>query len=216
MIVKRPWRFIRNWGGLGNFVDSDCVVAAYFHILMALAVLNGSTFKKILYRLGFRVPHTPFALKEYTAYLATLGQKPGPESGVGVDGWLNWQKAQGNVLDWCYVGKPGQPVSESALRSAIDNFGGVLGVGCLTDFAYRHSRKTWFLRTGDQPDPSIGHALALLDYNKAADRGVTWGHWQGMTIPYRELCFNALLVFVHKDDPNAQLKLKILQTMSSQ
>jgi len=207
--MKRPWRFIRNWGGMGNLVDGDCTVAAYYHVLMALNVLNGSSFKKILYRLGFRVPGTKFALKEYTAYLATLGQKPG-KTGVAPDGWLNWQKEQGNVLGWKYVEVPGQALSEQSLRTALDNFGGAILVGCLTSAAYNQMANPWVVNKGDVPNPNLGHAVAFLDYTDTDDRCVTWGKWHGMTIDFRELCFNGAFVFAHKNDPNAQEKLQLL------
>jgi len=213
--MKRPWRFIRRWGGLGNLIDGDCTVAAYYHVIMALNVLNGSSFKKIIYRLGFRVPGTKFALKEYTAYLATLGQKPGPESGVAVDGFLNWQKAQGNVLGWAYVVPAGATLTESALRAALDNFGGVILAGDLTSTAYNQMANPWVLNAGDVPNPNLGHAVAFLDYNDTVDRIVTWGKWHAMTIAFRELCFDSAFVFVNKNDPNAQAKLKVLATMKA-
>ena len=216
--MKRIWRFIRNWGTLGNLVEGDCTAAAYYHVIMALEVINGSTFKRVLYRLGYRVPHSPFVVKEYTAYLATLGQKPSATTGVDPAGWLQWQQDQGNVLAWKQLPTP---LTEAVLRQALDYFGGVMlggelsqnamgSVGPWLNFAWRYSTNSF-----DQPDPNLGHEVAYLDYTKNMDRCVTWGQWQYMTITFREKCFTYGHVFVHKSDPNAQAKLRILSGMSA-
>ena len=214
--MSRVWRFIRNWGSLGNIVDGDCTVAAYYHIIMALAVLNGSSFKRILYRIGFRVPGTPFALKEYAAYLATLGQKPGPDTGVDPAGWLAWQQAQGNVLGWKQLP---MPLTEASLRAALDKFGGVMLGGELSQNADANAGPwlnwAWTYSTNkfDQPDPSLGHEVAYLDYTRNMDRAVTWGRWQYMTITFRIKCFTYGHVFVHKSDPDAARKLALLEAL---
>lgn len=216
--MKRPWRFIRRWGTLGNFVDGDCTVAAYYHCVMALNVLNGSTFKRILYRLGFKVPGDKFALAKYTEYLATLNEKPSAETGVAPDGWLNWIKAQGQIFDWLQLPvQQGPLLLETTLRSALDNFGAVMLVGQLSLNNYNNYGPRFVWKYGPepqyQPDPSLGHAMAYLDYTQNTDLAVTWGQWQPMTITCREKCWNYAYVFVHKDDPNAQEKLTLLNSM---
>lgn len=215
--MNRPYRFIKNWFGLGNFLFGDCTVAAYYHCLMALNVLPTSTFKRILYRLGFKVPGEKFAIAKYTEYLATQGQKPGPDVGVAPDSWLAWQQSQGIVLGWKRVQDAQGNLSETSLRSALDKFGCVMLVGQLSINAYHNSGPRFVWKYGPepqyQPDPNLGHAVAYLDYTPMIDYVVTWGHWQPMTITCREKCWTNAYVFVHKDDPNAAAKLTMLATL---
>lgn len=210
---------IKNWGTLGNMVDGDCVVAAYYHICMAKNTLKGSTLKKLLYRLGYRVPGTPFALEEYTAYLATLNEKPGPDQGVAVDGWLNWQQTQGNVTAWAAL--PYQ-ASEAQVRQAMIDFGGVILGGELSQYAYNHAYDIWRYSAVDpsmQGDPNLGHAVAFLKYANGVDSFVSWGVWESMTETFRVKCFYSPYVFLLKSQENdpgyaaALAKIQALQTL---
>ena len=66
---------------------------------------------------------------------------------------------------------------------------------------------------GDQPNPGMGHMIALEKYNYSTDTAITWGQFQKMTTEYRDKCFTYGFVFVFKTDPKAKAKLAILATM---
>lgn len=219
---------IRRWGGLGNFVDGDCTVAAYYHILMAKNMVRANPLAKMAYRLGFRVPGPKFAIDEYTAYLATLNEKPGPEQGVAVDGWLDWQKSQGNVTAWAQVTPttPSDPTGtnfEARVRDAMVNCGGAILAGQLNKNAYDNwGRGTvWDYKPNDPayaPDYNLGHAIAMLACQPTRDYAVTWGEWQTMTVAFRETIMNGVFVYLHKDDeqlPDYAQRLSKMDVLNS-
>ena len=196
---------IKAWKMLGNNIDGDCVVAAYYHILMAKNMVRANPLVKMAYRLGFRAPGPKFAIEEYTAYLATLNEKPGPEQGVAVEGWLAWQEAQGKVTAWAQVRNPETPDFEDRVRQAMVDFGGVILAGGLSRNAYND----WGPGTcweydpnvpGDQSDPTLGHAIAMLACQPTKDYAVTWGYWQTMTVAFRQANMTGAFVYLHADD----------------
>ena len=213
---------IRYWGILGNDVDGDCTVAAYYHIVMAKNVVRLSPLTRFAYRIGFKVPGTKFALAKYTEYLATLNEKPSPETGVALDGWLNWMMGQGQVIDWVQL-NPTLPDYEGRIREAMVQCGGVMLVGQLSKESYYNwgPGTTWKYSPtvpAEQPDPTLGHAIAMLAYKGDNDYAVTWATWQAMTSAYREACMTSAFVFLHKDDqklPDFSQRLTYLQSLKA-
>lgn len=193
---------IRRWGDLGNFVEGDCTVAAYYHVVMAKNRQRSR--RGWLYRLGFSVPGTPYALEEYAAYLATIGESPSPSTGVGEEGWLDWQKSNGLVVEWAQV-KPvlsSDPRDfETRIREAMVDYGGAMMAGYLTQRAVAASGPRVVWTTGpdaiDTPNPSFSHSVALLATTAERDYCVTWGKWQPMTLDFRAACFPGVFVFLH-------------------
>ena len=198
---------------LGNAIAGDCTVAAFYHIVMCLARVRAGFFKRWMYRLGFVIPDTQFALAEYDGYLYSIGQKPSSDPGVDPAGWLAWQQGQGNVLGW----KQLPNMTEDSLRQAMIDFGGVMLGGSLSNNSYHHwgPKILWrySLAVADQPNPSLGHMIAFVKYGPSFDTAITWGQFQRMTLEYRLKCFTYAFVFVFKTDPNATAKLAILATL---
>ena len=220
---------IRNYGTLGNLVDGDCVVAAYYHILMAKNVSRQPPLKQFAYRLGFPVPTNASAIYEYATYLATLNEKPGPTQSVAIDGWLDWQQKQGKVTIWRQILPPNSqfPTTvenedfEARVRSAMTLAGGAIVAGLLSQNAYNHwGRGTcWSYdanKPNDQPDWNLGHATAMLAYRNARDYVVTWGQWQAMTKVFREVLMNSVFVYLHTCDeqlPDYQQRYAALEAL---
>ena len=188
-----------------NLNYGDCVVAAYFHIEMFKNIAKGSSFKKLLWKLGFHCPTNADAFNQYSAYLATQGQKPGPDVGVNVSSFLDWEKSQGNVVAWSQI-DTWSPGAEERLHQAMIDFRGVLLAGELTLNAI-NTEKMWTTGTSpnDQPNPNFGHAVALDHYTPKFDEVVTWGYRQKMTPEFRDLVFKGAFVFLltsEKADPD--------------
>ena len=213
---------IRRWGGLGNFIDGDCTVAAYYHIVMAKNVVRANPLAKLAYRIGFKIPGTKFAIARYSQYLATLNEKPSPGQGVAADGWLNWQQAQGEVTEWAILNSS-TPDYEGRLRQAMVDFGGVILIGMISQESYNDWGRgnIWKYNPSvvlEQPDPNLGHAIAMLACHPTMDYAVTWGTWQAMTVEFRQACMKGALVFLHKDDeklPDYAQRLAALQLIKA-
>src|ERR1035437_4395147 len=90
---------IRNWGMLGNDGTGGSVCAATEHLEMVHNLATTSSWKKLLYRLGFKPPSTKFTLELYTEFLATLGEKP-PETGINPEQWFPWLLTKGSITEW--------------------------------------------------------------------------------------------------------------------
>src|ERR1035438_5905559 len=117
---------IRNWGGaLGNEVDGDCVAAAFEQLRKTHEVTKASSFKKVVYKLGFRPPHENYTLAVYTEFLATQGMLPGPDAGIDPDQFFPWLLSKGMVKDWGKV-----PVSDvdACKQAVVDHHGCLLTV----------------------------------------------------------------------------------------
>ena len=203
---------IRRWNSLGNLIDGDCVVAAYYHVNTCKSVTSLSTFRKLLFRLGFKPPTNKLALAEYTAFLATLGEKPSPTQGIYPNQFLDWLKAQGSIVEWAQVDAVNSG-SETIVHQAMCDFRGVMLAGLLTSRSYTQNiGKLWNVEPAEQPDPSLGHAVALVKYTPNIDTIVTWGYAQNMTPAYRGLCFTSAFVWALPDDPPDMIaKVKALK-----
>ena len=213
---------IRRFGMLGNDVDGDCTVAAYYHVVMAKNMVRSGPLKRFFYRLGFKIPGTKFAVAKYTAYLATQKEKPGAGSGVALDGWLEWMRLQGEVIDWVQL-NPSLPDFEGRIREAMVECGGVMLAGTLSQESYQNWGSGFLWKydptvPSDQPDPTLVHALAMLAYKNDNDFAVTWGTWQAMTSDYRQACLPTAMVFLHKDDrklPDFEQRLAYLRSLKA-
>jgi hypothetical protein len=168
---------IRNWGMLGNDVNGDCVCAATEHLEMVHNLATTSSWKKLLYRLGFKPPSTKFTLELYTEFLATLGEKP-PETGINPEQWFPWLLTKGIITEWQAVA-----LDAPSVQQALIDWKGCLIALMLTDHAYQYTftKEPWEMLPGDVPDPKNGHAVALVSYNQTDYGVVTWGRMKSMT-----------------------------------
>jgi hypothetical protein len=191
---------IRNFGAFGNDVDGDCVCAATEHIRMCKGVTQQSRLKHVLYRLGFKPPTGVYTMDLYTQYLATLSEKPSPETGVDPAQWFAWLKAQGLVVDWGLILNYDLPTLQQAM---IDYRGFLLAIE-LTDNAYNDvtPSKPWDVGPGeyDQPNPQLSHAVAVVEYSGLLQTCVTWGYLKAMTDSFVKTCWEGAVVFVTVED----------------
>jgi len=143
--------------GYGNFVDGDCLVAAAYHIEMFKGLAKGSSFKKLLWKLGFHCPTNADAIADYTAYLLTLGEKPGVNVGVNGAPYFDWKVARGDYAAWSQI-DTWSPGAEARLAEAMIRCRGVLLIGELTENAYINSSPKYEWKTGtgkgDVPVPT--------------------------------------------------------------
>src|ERR1035438_822129 len=162
---------IRNWNGaLGNLDLGDCVIAAFEHLRMTHEVTSASTFKKVLYRLGFRPPHAPYTVEVYTEYLATQGETPGPNAGVDPQSFFTWAKSKGMVKDW---GSLACTDVEGVKQAMITHHGCLLTVDASTlSSAEEIPDGIWNTTT---KSAGSDHAIALVKYNPEYWSAVTWG-----------------------------------------
>jgi hypothetical protein len=168
---------------------------------MCKSVQAASKWKHVLYRLGFKPPSTQYTLGLYAQYLATLGEKPGPDTGVDPGGYLAWLLAQGLITSWGIV-----PLS--GVNQAIIDYRGVLAAVALThNAAYNIGPNgIWIVgpQAVDQPNPSLGHGIALVEYTPTNYTCVTWGYLQKLSLAFLQLCagpqFGACFVFTTNED----------------
>lgn len=181
---------IRKWGGMGNFLDGDCTIAAFEHIRMVKATTGASSWQKLIYQAGFRPPHTPYALEVYTQYLATLGEKP-PNAGVDPASFLTWAQEHKMITAWgsinidkTFVDANGFGMRDR-LHQAMINYRGVMLSVELTLNACNYYQKPqpWHIGTGpnDQPNAAFAHETALVAYTPDLDEVVTWGQMKAET-----------------------------------
>lgn len=177
---------IRDWaddkGDLGNTQFGDCVVAAFEQLRKCHEVISANNAKKVLYRLGFKPPHTPYTIDIYAEYLATLGEKPSATNGVNPGGFLPWAQGKGLLKEWGSVPPSGPTFSLTDLpnveQAMLDHHGVILGV-TLTPDAYQAQAipgGKWVTGAGKnfQPAPGLFHAIALVDYTPEWLGAVTW------------------------------------------
>lgn len=190
---------IRNFGVLGNDVDGDCVVAAVEHIVMCKSVQKASKWKHVLYRLGFKPPSTKFTLALYAKYLLTLSEKPGPETGVDPGSFFAWLLAQEMITSWGIV-------TPDQCDQAIIDYRGVLAAICLTTDNYENvgPKGIWEVGPNNQPNPQLGHGIALVEFTQTLYTCVTWGYLQRMTVACLDISsgpnFGGLFVFTTTED----------------
>jgi hypothetical protein len=187
---------IRFWSALGNDADGDCVVAGTENIRICQNLLSTSTFKKLLYKIGFRPPHTAYSLELYAEYLATLNEKPSPNTGIDPTGWFEWCKTKGLITAWGAVDIKNQ----DAVKEAVVKYRGVLLTLELTYNSWRdayYTKKTWTVGTdkNDQPNPTLNHAVALVDYTPGYFGIVTWGLFRTFSVDYYDACVNGVYWF---------------------
>lgn len=187
---------IRNFGELGNDVDGDCVCAGTEHNVDCKGTTLASRWRKIKYLLGFKPPSSVYTVELYTEFLATLGEKPGPDMGIYCSQWFPWLKAKGLIVDWGMV--------KGDLRQAMIDYRGIVLTLELTQNAWQYfpSGKPWDVgpNPNDQPSPSLGHAVMLCEYTPDLLTVVTWGALQSMTYDFWTTCGQGAYVFVSPED----------------
>lgn len=204
---------IRNFGELYNDVDGDCVCAGTEHNVDCKGTTLLSRWKRVKYLLGFKPVTSAYTLELYSEFLATLGEKPGPDMGVNCQQWFRWLKEQGLIVEWGIV-----DYKKIALKKAMIDYRGVVLTLSLTQNAYQQfpSGKPWDVSSdpNDQPDPSLGHAIMLCEYNAELLTAVTWGQLQAMTYDFWKACGNGAFVFVSPEDKK-RLSMKDYQDLVS-
>jgi hypothetical protein len=177
---------------LGNDVDGDCVVAATEHLEMVHHLAVTSTWKKLLYRLGFKPPSTKFTVALYTKFLASLGEK-GPLTGIYPGQWFPWLKAQGIITDWKEI-----PTDAVEIKQAMIDWKGCVLSLALTSYAYNNTfgNVPWEIRgPEDTANPNLEHAVALVTFDETDYGVVTWGRMKSMTDQFFSTCVNGCWVF---------------------
>ena len=191
-------RGIYRWSPLGNLLSDDCTVAAYLHLVMIHNLAAASSWQRLIYRLGYRVPHSPYAVQEYVDFLATIGEKAGV--GVNPDQFLAWEKEKGRILEYQYVQLNGLAAPDllDTLNQAMIDWNGCLITVALTNRAYDEGtlRGAWHLEPGDVPNQNLEHAVALVAYGPRMESVVTWGEMKDMTRPFTEATINGCWVFL--------------------
>jgi hypothetical protein len=179
-----------------NAKYGDCVIAWYCNNLLTKNLSSLSTWKKILYRAGFRPPVNATALADYTAYLATVGEKPGPNTGCDPSSFLTWLKAQGKITDWGTV----DYTNQSAVQQAMIEHRGVGLTMDLTPYAEGAGEiqmALWDVNAerGNQPDPNAQHMVELVEYNVTNYAIFTWAMTIRLTRAYYDACVNGCYWF---------------------
>lgn len=189
---------IKNWGWLGNDVEGDCTVAAFYHIVMAKNSVYAPLLKRWAYRLGFRVPGEKFALARFHEYNLETGNPA--KTGVEEQGWLDWQLKKGYIKEWKQIKPitPDDPTGanfEDRIRQAAVEYGGAMIVGPLTKQAYNNygAGHPW---NDDGPGiPTLTHSVALLRGGAHNEGVITWNSWQTMSLEFRAAHFTGVFVF---------------------
>ena len=191
---------IRNFGPFYNDVDGDCVCAATEHVRMCKGVAQDSKLKHVLYRLGFKPPTGIYTFDLYAQYLATLSQKPGPETGVNPAGWMAWLKSQNLIEDWGLI----LDYDQAVLQQAMLDYRGYIQCVYLTDNAYHDvtPKLPWSVGpdTYDQPNYQLSHAIATVEYTPTLFTSVTWGYLKSATVGFIKECWSGAVVFVTVED----------------
>ena len=213
---------LRHWGYLGNDVWGDCVPAATEHLRMAKAVAATSTVLRPLYHVGFRPPGAPYTRLLYAQFLATLGEKPGPNQGVYPSQWLNWLMAhQPHPLLIGWAPWPLQGGADAAAREAASQFTGALIEYELTPRAYAmsSSQEPWGIAgttAYDQPSVRLFHEVALVRATPKVSVVVTWGQNKDVTPAFADLCTQSIIVCLMEEDtwrPDFPEKLAALRAL---
>lgn len=187
---------IRRTPNFGNFTFGDCVVASYCDNLLTKNVTSASTWRRILYRLGFKPPTNGVAIADYTAYLATLGETPSPTQGIDPSGFYTWLQARGRIKSWGTVNHTQPALVEQAM---IDHRGVTLTMA-LTDWADGAGATQMALwdvngSPGHQPNYAKQHAVCLVEYNVTTYAIFTWSYTVRLSASYYDACVNGCYWF---------------------
>lgn len=209
---------IRRWGWKGNRQLGDCVEAAVNDLITAKATANLSRVGRILFYLGFRRPGDAFTIYEYDAYLASLGEHPGPTVGTSPPGYLQWLKDRGRIIEWGEIEPGGDP--EGAANAAAARFTGALLAVELTLNMYDgfFAPTPWRTGTGpaNQPDPELAHAVAYVRATPLFDVVATWDANKAATPAAIGLITTGVYVFLCEADrhrPAFSAQLSAMQAL---
>lgn len=173
---------IANWLPLGNLGYGDCTIAAYEHINMIHNLATTSWWKRLAYRIGYQPPSNAYAISEYAAYLATVGEKPSPVNGVNPDDFLAWEQKQGRVNSYQFYPTTTANASDT-IREVMLQWNGCMVGLLLTERAYE-AQGAWVLEPGDTPSINLAHAVAMVAYSNDMNGIVTWGKMKEMTVEF--------------------------------
>ena len=185
---------IRVWGWQGNAGLGDCVQASLEDLRMAKATVAGSAVDRVLYRVGFRPPRSAYTTQVYTQYLATLGEKPGPDVGTNVNDFLQYgllHQPRPLILGWARVPLSGSD-RDATIRALALQFTGCLVTIELTQNAYQHfyAPIPWHVGPGplDQPVPALLHEVAVVRATKDFTVVTTWDQNKLATPAFMDAC----------------------------
>ena len=188
-------RGIRQWGGLGNLYKSDCTVAAYEHIQMVHNLATASSWKKLLYRIGYVIPTTALTLEEYDEVLASLGENPASDPGVYPNTLLAWAEVKGKIKTWTQL--PITVDAATTIKEAVVAWDGCIVALELTSRAYYigNAPGEWVLDAGDKPQVNLAHAVGAVEYGPKAIGVTTWGIMKNMTYEFANATVYGVWVF---------------------
>lgn len=191
-------RGIRKWFPLGNIYLGDCVVAAIFHLVMMHNLATASSWKKLLYRVGFKVPTNGFAIEDYTEFLATLDEKPSGTMGVDPLQYLPWLVSKGIIKWWANyaISEGPSDTKMDTIHGAMVEYNGAMLLVELTERAYQAGTSPipWTIEAGEVPDPNLAHAIADVSYGPSFDGIVTWGIMKSASSAFIQECAYGLFV----------------------
>lgn len=193
---------IRVWGWKGNQRWGDCVEATVNDLITAKATTSLSTWRRILFRLGFRRPGDRYTFDEYRNYLATIGERPGAGVGTDVEGYLDYLKSLGKIIDWANVPLGADP--ELAANNAAAQYAGAMLTVELTWNMYDGfpSPEPWSVGTGpgNTRVTRLCHEIAYV--RATADRDViaTWNVNKVATPEAIRLITVQCCVFLSRED----------------
>ena len=212
---------LRRWGWKGNNIDGDCAAVSLEDLRMAKATAAASAVERILFYVGFRPPGDPYTLDIYAAYLATLGEKPGPDVGVYVDGFLEWcrtHQPKPLLLAWARVDLAVDV--DATIRALASQYTGAMLTLELTYNSYANYWKPTPWDVGpspnDQPSPALWHEVALVRATPDFDVIATWNQNKDVTPAYMQLCARACYVVLMQEDtwrPDFAAKMAALQSL---
>jgi hypothetical protein len=173
----------------------DCGFAARQHNRMAKAAAYGET----------ETWETSDQLvEEYLAY--DNGQDDGV---VLADVLMAWYRA-GKILGFA----PVDHTDPAAVDAAMQAFKGVIGGVDLTDDAGQlfSQGQPWTVASGEQPDPSEGHAIVKVRADgHSLDGWVSWGALQESTVQWTAACLQECWVILASEEEAAKVNLAALR-----
>ncbi|MDE2472557.1 MAG: hypothetical protein KGL35_28470 [Bradyrhizobium sp.] len=203
---------IRRWGMLGNGPSAnnpapykaglgDCVEAMFLHLCMVDATTSASSWKKVLYRLGFKVPTPTWAIGLYGKFLSTQGETLAQDPGTVAPTFFQWLQDTGQIAGWgALTLTADRPATLANCHQAMIDYNGIgytmeLTPNSYTDFL---GSDRWHISPNqfDQPNPGYQHAVAGVAYGPLLDGLVSWGRMKSATREFMYLCLNGAYVFV--------------------
>ena len=193
---------IRVWGWKGNERLGDCVAAAIEDLIQAKGTATASTWRKVLYRLGFTPPSNRRTVQLYTKFLATLNELPSATQGIDPATFLEWLRVQGEIVEWSAY-----PIGQDRTLSAVQagyTYGGAVLTLALTENMYNGftDNHPWGIGNGPGNTPlwALNHAVALVRNTGKELVIATWDRNKVLTDPCADATITAIYAVLTKQD----------------